>query len=76
MREKAYRSVVKSISWRMVGTIDTMTIAWLITGKLDAAVTIGGIEVFTKMMLYYLHERTWNKIKFGRIDDSDIEYQI
>ena len=76
MREKAYRSVVKSISWRMVGTIDTMVIAWLITGKLDAAVTIGGIEVFTKMALYYLHERTWNKIKFGRIDDSDIEYQI
>lgn len=76
MRDKAYRSVVKSISWRMVGTIDTMMIAWLITGKLDAAVTIGGIEVFTKMLLYYLHERTWNKIKFGRMDDSDIEYQI
>ncbi|RKD90539.1 DUF2061 domain-containing protein [Mangrovibacterium diazotrophicum] len=76
MREKPYRSVVKSISWRTVGTIDTMMIAWLVTGKLDFAVTIGGVELFTKMFLYYMHERTWNRIKFGRIDQSDIEYQI
>jgi len=76
MREKPYRSVVKSISWRTVGTIDTMMIAWLVTGKLDFAVTIGGVELFTKMFLYYLHERTWNKIHFGRIDSSDIEYHI
>ena len=76
MREKPYRSVVKSISWRTVGTIDTMMIAWLVTGKLDFAVTIGGVELFTKMFLYYMHERTWNRIKFGRIDQSVIEYQI
>ncbi len=76
MREKPYRSVVKTISWRTVGTIDTMIIAWLVTGKLDFAVTIGGIELFTKMFLYYLHERTWNKIKLGKVDSSDIEYQI
>lgn len=76
MREKPYRSIVKSISWRTVGTIDTMMIAWLVTGKLDFAVTIGGVELFTKMFLYYLHERTWNKIRFGRIDQSDIEYHI
>jgi len=76
MREKPYRSIVKSISWRTVGTIDTMMIAWLVTGKLDFAVTIGGVELFTKMFLYYMHERTWNRIKFGRIDQSDIEYQI
>ena len=76
MREKPYRSIVKSVSWRTVGTIDTMVIAWLVTGQLDFAVTIGGIEVFTKMFLYFLHERTWNRIKFGRIEQSDIEYQI
>ncbi|MFV0378629.1 MAG: DUF2061 domain-containing protein [Mangrovibacterium sp.] len=76
MREKPYRSIVKSISWRTIGTIDTMLIAWLITGKLTLAVSIGGIEVFTKMFLYFLHERLWNRIKFGKIDSSDIEYQI
>ncbi|MGD9931065.1 MAG: DUF2061 domain-containing protein [Mangrovibacterium sp.] len=76
MKEKAYRSVVKSVSWRTVGTLDTMLIAWLVTGQLEFAVTIGGVELFTKMFLYYLHERTWNKIKFGRVSSSDIEYQI
>jgi len=76
MREKPYRSIVKSISWRTVGTLDTMMIAWLVTGKLDFAITIGGVELFTKMFLYYMHERTWNRIRFGRIDPTDIEYQI
>lgn len=76
MREKPYRSIVKAISWRAVGTIDTILIAWLVVGKLEFAVTIGGVELFTKMALYYLHERTWNKIRFGRVTDSDMDYQI
>jgi len=76
MREKPYRSIVKAISWRAVGTIDTILIAWLVIGKLEFAVTIGGVELFTKMALYYLHERTWNKIRFGKVTDSDMDYQI
>jgi uncharacterized membrane protein len=76
MREKPYRSIVKAISWRAVGTVDTILIAWLVVGKLEFAVTIGGVELFTKMALYYLHERTWNKIRFGRVTDSDMDYQI
>ena len=75
MKEKPYRSIVKAVSWRIVGTIDTILIAWLVTRKLEFAVTIGGVELFTKMILYYLHERTWNRIKFGK-ESSDIEYQI
>jgi uncharacterized membrane protein len=76
MREKASRSIAKAISWRLVGTVDTMAIAWLITGKLGAAFAIGGVELFTKTMFYYFHERAWNRIKFGRTNDSDIDYQI
>ena len=76
MKEKACRSVVKAISWRTVGSVDTILIAWFVVGKLDFAVTIGGIELFTKMVLYYLHERTWNKIRFGKVDSPGIEYQI
>lgn len=76
MTDKPYRSVVKSISWRTIGTIDTMVIAYFITGKLALALSIGGIEVFTKMALYFFHERTWNKIKFGRVKDSAIDYDI
>ena len=76
MSEKSYRSIAKSISWRTIGTIDTMVIAYVITGKPGLALSIGGVEVFTKMGLYYLHERTWNKINFGRIKNTGSDYQI
>lgn len=60
--DKPIKSVMKAISWRIVGTIDTMIISYFITGKLTTAVTIGGVEVFTKIMLYYFHERIWAHI--------------
>jgi len=74
MKEKAYRSVVKTISWRVLGTIDTMVISYLITGSLAMAASIGSIEVVTKMILYYFHERAWDKSNFGRTVAPD--YQI
>jgi uncharacterized membrane protein len=76
MSEKSYRSIVKSVSWRTIGTIDTFLISWIVTGKLDFAITIGGVEVFTKMTLYYIHERTWNRINFGRMKPSKDDFQI
>ncbi len=76
MSEKSYRSLAKSISWRTIGTIDTFLISLIVTGKLDFALTIGGVEVFTKMTLYYLHERTWNRISFGRVKPAKVDYQI
>jgi len=76
MSEKSYRSIVKSVSWRTIGTIDTILISLLITGKLDFAIAIGGVEVFTKMGLYYLHERFWNRISFGKEKKSGIDFQI
>lgn len=57
-----WKSVLKAISWRVVGTADTVFIAWLITGTLEWALSIGGIEVVSKMVLYYLHERAWQRI--------------
>lgn len=64
--EKPLRSIVKSISWRTVGTIDTILISWIITGKLTLAVSIGSVELVTKVVLYFLHERAWNQIKWGK----------
>lgn len=58
MAEKSYRSIAKSVSWRTIGTIDTIVISMFITGKIDMVLAIGGVEVFTKMALYNLHERT------------------
>ena len=64
--EKPIRSIVKSLSWRTIGTLDTILISWLVTGKLDLAFSIGGIELVTKMVLYFFHERIWNSVKWGR----------
>jgi uncharacterized membrane protein len=60
-----YRHIAKTVSWRVIGTIDTMVLGFFITGDLTMAVSIGGLEVFTKMILYFLHERIWYKIPFG-----------
>jgi len=74
MAEKASRSIAKTVSWRTVGTLDTIIISYFITGDLTMAASIGTIELFTKMALYYFHERAWNKISFGKIKEPD--YQI
>lgn len=65
------RHIAKTITWRLIGTIDTIILSWIITGNLAVGMTIGGIEVITKMVLYFLHERAWYKFsKFG-VDDKD-----
>ncbi len=65
-QENIKRSIAKTISWRIVGTIDTVIISYLITGTLALAAAIGGVELITKMVLYFFHERTWNNIKWGK----------
>lgn len=64
--ESPKRSIVKSISWRVVGTLDTIIISWIVTGTLSLAFSIGTIELVTKMVLYFFHERIWNTIKWGK----------
>ncbi|MDX1760862.1 MAG: DUF2061 domain-containing protein [Christiangramia sp.] len=59
------RHIAKTVSWRFVGTLDTMLLAWIITGNPVTGVKIGMAEVVTKMILYYLHERTWYKLDYG-----------
>ncbi len=76
VNEKPYRSVIKAISWRLIGTMDTIFISFLIVGNFKFAVSIGGVELFTKMFLYFVHERLWNKIKLGRVEQKPIDYQI
>jgi adenylylsulfate kinase len=61
--ETYIRSFLKSISWRIWGTIDTFVISWFVTGTASLAFAISGLEVFTKLFWYWLHERLWLKIK-------------
>ena len=60
--ENPKRSIAKSISWRIIGTLDTILISWIVTGTFS----IGVVELFTKMLLYFFHERIWNKINWGK----------
>lgn len=74
--EKPYRSMIKAISWRTTGTLDTMLVSYIITGSLEAAFSIGLVEVVTKMGLYYVHERIWLKLPFGREVVKPPDYEI
>ena len=72
MKVSYKRHLAKTITWRVVGTIDTILLSWLITGNLTVGLTIGGIEVMSKMILYFAHERVWYKcIKFGLKEENE-----
>ncbi|NGX84769.1 DUF2061 domain-containing protein [Aequorivita sp. KMM 9714] len=68
VRENKMRHLAKTVTWRMVGTADTMVLAWLLTGNPLTGVKIGLAELLTKMILYYIHERIWFRIDYGLID--------
>ena len=65
MKENHFRSIIKGASWRVVGTLDTMWLSFIFTGKGITALKIGGVELFTKIFLFYLHERIWMRLRFG-----------
>lgn len=60
------RSVLKAVSWRTLGTLDTFAISWFMTGRPDVAGSIAGMEIVTKICWYYLHERIWAIVPWGR----------
>jgi len=65
-RETSTRSILKTLSWRLLATLTTIGLVWIFTGRVGTAFTIGGIEIVLKMLLYYLHERAWDRTSFGR----------
>jgi len=73
-RSESYRrSGLKTASWRIIASIDTIALAWFYTGNFATAISIGGLEVFTKLILYFVHERIWTKIPFGLQHTAEIE---
>ena len=64
MKISRKRHIAKTFTWRIVGTLDTIALAWLITGDAMAGLQIGVLELVTKFILYYLHERAWSNIRF------------
>lgn len=63
--ESYARSTVKTATWRVLASLDTMLLAWFFTGNILTAISIGGLEVITKLFLYFFHERIWLRIPFG-----------
>jgi uncharacterized membrane protein len=64
------RHLAKAITWRVVASITTFTIGWVVTGDLNFGMAIGAADVIIKIALYYFHERLWYHSKFGIIDDG------
>jgi uncharacterized membrane protein len=64
------RSLCKTITWRVVASTDTFLIAWLLTGIPLIAGGIAGLEIITKTFLYYIHERQWNKVRWGKLPNE------
>lgn len=62
------RSLLKAVSWRIVGSIDTFVISYFVTGRLVLAASIASVETFTKIALFYFHERAWAYVPLGRAD--------
>ncbi len=66
MNNPHYRSLLKAFSWRATGTLDTIVVTFLLTGRVRLAFSIGCVEFFTKIALYYVHERIWDRVPSGR----------
>lgn len=59
------RHLLKTITWRLIGSVDTTILGWLISGEISIGIKIGGMELLTKMLLYFIHERIWHRIPYG-----------
>ncbi len=68
IRKSRIRHIAKTFTWRGIGTLDTMLLAWLISGNPISGLQIGLSELLTKMILYYLHERVWYRLDYGLKD--------
>jgi uncharacterized membrane protein len=71
--ETHLRSIAKAVSWRIGGTAVTFTIALLVSGKIDIAVKVGMLDTLVKIGVFYLHERIWHRIDFGKLKSPDYE---
>ena len=66
MTETHARSVLKSITWRVLATLTTMILVLIFTGSIAITLSVGVLEALAKIAIYYLHERVWNKVAYGR----------
>jgi len=73
IRNANKRHIFKTFSWRFVGSLTTLIVAWIVTSNPLTGFKIGLLETLTKMILYYIHEKTWYRISFGLIERNSID---
>lgn len=71
--ETHFRTIIKALSWRVIATMVTFTVAWIVTGRLNIAAEIGIADTIIKIGAYYMHERTWMRVAFGTIKRPEYE---
>lgn len=72
--ESHYRSIAKALTWRAGGTVVTFAVAWIFTGNVSLSAGIGLLDTLVKVGAFYVHERMWNRLSFGKLKPP--EYQI
>ena len=75
MMESHFRSITKAITWRVGGTAVTFVIAWILTRKFELAAQIGILDTAVKIGAFYVHERVWNSLQFGRKSRLNIRFR-
>ena len=65
-RETHARSIAKAFSWRIMGTMATATLVFIFTKRLALSLAVGGFEFVSKIGLFWLHERMWDRLRFGK----------
>jgi uncharacterized membrane protein len=74
--ESQARSIAKALSYRLLGSACTATICYAVSGRLALSLGAGGVDMVAKLGLYFIHERIWDRIGFGRSQPSAPEYEI
>jgi len=72
--ESHFRSILKAITWRAGGSVVTFAVAWILTREFELAAQIGVLDTAIKIGAFYVHERAWNRVSFGK--KKSPEYQI
>lgn len=67
MRESHLRSMLKGVTWRVIASVTTMSVVYIVTGDVALMASVGAVDILAKVFFYYLHERTWGKVKWGLV---------
>jgi uncharacterized membrane protein len=67
VRESSLRSFLKAVTYRITGTVTTAAITFAVTGEFATALAVGSIEPIVKIVVYYAHERAWQRVPIGAV---------